>query len=151
DSQFAMQEDEKTVRALVRARPLLRRVAVRVADGPDRGKQADLVPNQALSVGTSPDNQLQLRDMTVSRYHLELTLQRGEILVRDLDSMTGTYIGDVRVDRALVPPGTKLTIGGIGVVLEPDAGSIPPPLPKTEEETPEIPGLITRSPAMREV
>jgi DNA-binding NtrC family response regulator len=122
-----------------------------VADGPDRGKQAELLPNQAMSVGTSPDNQLQLRDMTVSRYHLELTLQRGEILVRDLDSMNGTYIGDVRVDRALVPPGTKLTIGGLNVILEPDAGSIPPPLPKTEEETPEIAGLVTKSPAMREV
>jgi DNA-binding NtrC family response regulator len=146
-----MHEDEKTVRALVRARPLLRRAVVRVVDGPDRGKQVELVPNQAVSVGTSLDNQLQLRDMTVSRYHLELTLQRGEILVRDLDSMNGTYIGDVRIDRALVPPGTKLMIGGAAVMLEPDAGSIPPPLPKQEEETPEIPGLIAQGPAMREV
>ena len=146
-----MHEDEKTVRALVRARPLLRRVAARVIDGPDRGKHVELVPNQAVSVGTSLDNQLQLRDMTVSRYHLELTLQRGEILVRDLDSMNGTYIGDVRIDRAMVPPGTKLMIGSLGVMLEPDAGSIPPPLPKVEEETPEIPGLIARGPAMREV
>src|SRR5688572_9568861 len=35
EAHFAMHEDEKTVRALVRARPLLRRVAVRVVDGPD--------------------------------------------------------------------------------------------------------------------
>jgi DNA-binding NtrC family response regulator len=44
-----------------------------------------------------------------------------------------------------------LMIGSLAVVLEPDSASIPPPLPKAEEETPEIPGLIAAGPQMREV
>ena len=145
-----IREDEKTIRALIRTTQALRAVAVRVIAGQDVGVSAELRPGQPVSVGKSPDNQLPLNDMTVSRYHVELTLRRGDIEVRDLDSMNGTYVGPVRVERVFVKPGATLTIGATTVQLtaETPAGSSPPPLP--EEQT-DAPGLIARSPAMRKV
>ena len=99
-----------------------------------------------MAVGTSPDNELTLTDPTVSHYHLELRCEDG-IVVKDLGSRNGTFVGDMRVREALVPVGTKLRIGRTVLALleagiETDAQSLPPP---------EIPGLVMASPAMQEV
>jgi DNA-binding NtrC family response regulator len=83
---------------------------VEVIDGPDRGVHA--VGGDALSVGTAKDNALVVGDFTVSRYHLEATPHPGGVLVVDLGSTNGTYIGAVRIERAIVPPGTAITLGG---------------------------------------
>ncbi len=85
-------------------------VKIEVVDGADKGASAvgtDLV----MSVGTAKDNALVLGDITVSRFHLEVTARRGGILVTDLDSTNGTYCGVVRIDRAIVPPGTLVRAG----------------------------------------
>jgi DNA-binding NtrC family response regulator len=145
-------EDDKTVRALVRARPLLRRALVRVVEGLDRGSSVALEAGQSVSIGTSADNQLELRDLTISRYHLELSLGRGEVRLKDLDSMNGTYIGDVRVEQASAPIGARLTLGSSVLVVEPhpdDAPAAPPPA-YAEQDQP-VEGLIAESAAMREV
>jgi DNA-binding NtrC family response regulator len=83
---------------------------VEVIDGPDRGAHA--VGGDALSVGTAKDNALAVGDFTVSRYHLEASPHPGGVLVVDLGSTNGTYIGAVRIERAIVPPGTAITLGG---------------------------------------
>jgi DNA-binding NtrC family response regulator len=145
-----MRGNEETVQALVRPARPLSRVVVRVINGKNRDLTADLLPGLAVSIGKSPDNQLVLDDMTVSRYHLELTLRRGDIEVRDLDSMNGTYIGDLRIERALVRPGTQLVVGTNTLVLTAEPGELPERKPEPEG-LPELPGVIAKSPAMRKV
>jgi len=107
---------------------------------------------QSLSVGTSTDNQLQLQDLTISRYHVELSLGHSGIRVHDLESMNGTFIGDVRVDQATVPVGTRVTLGSVTLAIELDAQSagmsVPPPIP---EAVPVISGLVAQSAVMKEV
>ncbi len=83
---------------------------VEVVDGPDKGAHA--VGGEVLSVGTARDNALVLGDFTVSRYHLEAAARPNGILVTDLGSTNGTYAGAVRIERAIVPPGTLVTLGG---------------------------------------
>ena len=145
-----MREEEQTVEALIRPSRPLSRVSVQVIEGKSLGLCVELLPGQPVSIGKSPDNQLHLDDMTVSRYHVELTLRRGNIEVRDLESMNGTYAGDVRVARALVRPGTKLTIGSNTLLLsgEPSDGSSFRP---EAEDVPELASVIAHSPAMRKV
>ncbi len=148
-----MIEEERTVRALLRTRPPLRRVIVSVVDGPDRGRRIELLSGQSLSVGTSTDNQLQLQDLTISRYHVELSLGYAGIRVHDLESMNGTYIGDVRIDQATVPVGTRVTLGSVTLAIELDSErsgsmSLPPPIP---EAVPVIAGLVAQSAMMKEV
>jgi DNA-binding NtrC family response regulator len=124
-----------------------------VVEGVDKGSSAAFETGQSISIGTSADNQLELRDLTISRYHLELSLGRGEVRLKDLDSMNGTYIGDVRVEQAAVPMGTRVTLGSSVLLLEPhpdDARPVPPPAIPVEQAPP-IDGLIAESAAMREV
>jgi DNA-binding NtrC family response regulator len=145
-----MREDDQTIEALIRPSRPLSRVSIQVIDGKARGLSVQLLPNQPVSIGKSPDNQLHLDDMTVSRYHVELVLRRGEIEVRDLESMNGTYIGEVRISRVLVRPGTKLTVGANTILLHSEVGDLPSIRPEPEEEI-EVPGVIAQSPAMRKV
>jgi DNA-binding NtrC family response regulator len=147
-----MHEDERTVRALLRGQAQLQSIRALVLDGAERGQSVELEQGQSVSVGSSPDNPLRLSDMTVSRYHVELTLRRGSIEVRDLDSMNGTYIGEVRLERAFVRPGTTLSLGSTRLLLEERAA----PSERSEarpdaDGVTEAPGLIARSPAMRKV
>jgi two-component system nitrogen regulation response regulator GlnG len=145
-------QNEKTVRALLRGHTRLQSIRAVVLDGAERGQSVELTPGQSLGVGSSPDNALRLSDMTVSRYHVELTLRRSAIEVRDLDSMNGTYVDEVRVAHAFVRAGTVLAIGGTRLLLDeqqaPDgAGDVS----SEEDASAEVPWLIAKSPAMRKV
>jgi len=144
------EQNEQTVEALIRARQPLNRVRVVVTAGKGRGASAELLPGHPVGVGKSPDNALQLDDLTVSRYHAELVLRRTEIEVRDLDSLNGTYVGDVRVSRVQVRPGTLLTIGANTILLTAEADG-PRPSRAEPEALVELPGVIATSPGMRKV
>jgi len=82
----------------------------------------------------------------VSRYHLDVSVRPGGILVTDLGSTNGTYIGAVRIERAIVPPGTLLKLGGTAIRFD-DAvrRAVPAPHGGTRSE---LAGMIALSPQM---
>jgi DNA-binding NtrC family response regulator len=149
-----MIHDESTIEAIPRPRLPLRHVTVAVIAGQRKGLRVELSPEQAVSVGKSPDNQLQLDDLTVSRYHLELSICGGEIEVRDLESLNGTFIGDVRVTRARVRPGVTVCVGSNKLLLMVDAqsqeGDVRTLAPEPPDQV-ELAGVVAHSPAMRKV
>lgn len=145
-----MREDEQTVQSVIRPMRPLSRVVVSVIAGPGHGMSAELSAGVPISIGKSPDNQLLLDDITVSRYHVELTLLRGVIEVRDLESMNGTYAGDVRIDHARVRPGTKLKIGSNTILLSADVRDVRSQQPDLDPGV-ELPGVVAKSAAMRGV
>jgi DNA-binding NtrC family response regulator len=145
-------ENQRTVRALLRGQAPLQSIRAVVLDGAERGQSIVLVQGQSLSVGSSPDNALRLSDLTVSRYHVELTLRRGSVEVRDLDSMNGTYVGEVRVERAFVRPGVVLAIGATRLKLDEQPAPAGAGDASSEGDGfAELPWLIAKSPAMRKV
>jgi DNA-binding NtrC family response regulator len=115
---------------------------VEVVDGPDKGKH--VVGGDVVSVGTARDNALAVADFTVSRYHLDVSVRPGGILVSDLGSTNGTYIGAVRIERAIVPPGTLVKLGGTTIRFD-DAVRRAVPLPGAPAE---LAGMIAVSPQM---
>jgi DNA-binding NtrC family response regulator len=115
---------------------------VEVVDGPDRGKHA--TSTEAISVGTAKDNVLAIADFTVSRYHLEITVRPHGIVVTDLGSTNGTYVGAVRIERAVIPPGTPVKLGGTTIRFD-DAGKS---TVKIDGTTHELVGMLARSPEM---
>jgi DNA-binding NtrC family response regulator len=129
-----------------RSQPVVRRLRVQVIDGPDRERVVEHAGG-SLAVGSSPDNELVLTDPTVSRYHLELRCEEG-VLVKDLGSRNGTFIGDVRVHEALVPVGARLRLGRTVIALL-DVGI--EASPESSLTTPEIPGLVAASTSMHEI
>jgi len=128
-----------------RPQPVVHRLRLQVIDGPDKDRVVEHTGG-SLAVGTSPDNELVLTDPTVSRYHLELRCEEG-VLVKDLGSRNGTFIGDVRIHEALVPVGARVKIGRTVVALL-DVGIEADSAPL---QAPEIPGLVAASPSMHEI
>src|SRR3982750_1662075 len=126
--------------------PTVRRLRIRVAEGPDQDRVMEHY-GERVGVGTSPANELTPNDPTVSHYHLELRCQDG-VVVKDLGSRNGTFIGDVRVNEAVVPIGTRVRVGRSVLVLL-DATIAPPedPLPPP----PDVPGLVVASSTMQEI
>src|SRR5262252_1736745 len=136
---------EPTELHLERLHPTIRRLRIRVVEGPDRDRIIEHHGDR-LGVGTSPANELTLTDPTVSHYHLELRCEDG-VLVKDLGSRNGTFVGDVKISEALVPIGTRVRIGRTVLSLQ-DATV---EAPETPLPPPNVPGLVTASATMQEI
>jgi DNA-binding NtrC family response regulator len=83
---------------------------VDVISGPAQGA-ATTLDADLVSLGSAKSNTIVVGDPTVSRFHLELSREGGDIVAADLGSTNGTYVGTVRIERARVPPGTVLRMG----------------------------------------
>ena len=118
---------------------------VDVIDGPDIG--ASVSAGSTVSIGTARDNLVVVSDVTVSRYHLEVVARPEGIIVNDLGSTNGTYVGAVRIDRATVPIGTPITLGRTTIRVD-DAVRTTVPAPT---EVRELAGMIARSRPMLEL
>jgi DNA-binding NtrC family response regulator len=125
--------------------PTIDLVRIEVVEGPDAGLAVE-PPNDLTSIGTSRDNDVVLRDPTISRYHVELHRTDRGIAVKDLGSLNGTFIGPLRVQQAVVPARTKLRLGAT-VLMVSEGGRVR----RSPDEPPAVPGLVGRSKAMREV
>jgi len=138
---------ETRTEAQARKPRIVSRLLLRVDDGPDAGVVYRSSGEATISVGASPDNQLVLRDRAISRYHLELRLGPHGIVVQDLGSRNGTYVGGVRIERAAVPAKTRLVLGRSAIVIE-DADRV---TAGDAMAVPDVPGLVFKSEAMADV
>lgn len=66
---------------------------------------------QSLSVGRSPESDLMIPDIQVSRKHCEIEETSGGWVVRDLDSRNGTYVGGMEVGEFVLSDGDEIRIG----------------------------------------
>jgi DNA-binding NtrC family response regulator len=101
--------DEPTQRQEIGTFPV-RTIALDVVDGPDAGKAAH-ADGERISIGTADGNGLTLTDAHVSRYHLEIAIGANGFAITDTGSSNGTWVGNVRVERAFVQPGTLVRVG----------------------------------------
>jgi DNA-binding NtrC family response regulator len=134
--------DETQLQPRAAGEQVVSSIRVEVIDGPDRGKQA--TSTETLSVGTAKDNALVVADFTVSRYHLEVSVGAKGIVVADLGSTNGTYVGAVRIERAIVPHGTAVKLGGTTIRFDDAVRSTVP----VDGHTQELAGMFARSPQM---
>src|SRR5262249_24885448 len=88
-----------------------------VVPGPDDGKEAPLI--STVEGGADPACQLSLQDPAASRKHVSVSLAGGSIVVRDLGSRNGTFLGGTRLKEAEVSVGAVLTVGKSSIVIQP--------------------------------
>jgi DNA-binding NtrC family response regulator len=119
----------------------VRGLVVEVEAGPDAGLRAT---GDDLTIGTAEGSALRLTDPAVSRFHAELRPAAGGIAVIDHGSTNGTFVGALRVERGVVPPGTQLRVGDT-VVRIGDAAPVEVEIHGGDE----LGGVIGRSAAMR--
>jgi two-component system, NtrC family, response regulator HydG len=83
-----------------------------VVEGRDVGARALLgAASGKLLVGTGPLCELRLTDPTVSRRHASIDLTDLGVLVCDLGSTNGSFLGNARVVVAYLSPGVRLRLG----------------------------------------
>src|SRR6187401_1227330 len=126
---------------------MVHKLRVTVEEGPDAGTTIAPDDGASLAIGTSEDNALVLADPTVSRYHLELRRTAAGVQLVDLGSRNGTWVGGVRVERAVVPAGTRLKLGDTTIVVGDGGSTVAPPAPEAQR----FPDLVGDSDAIREV
>jgi len=64
-----------------------------------------------LVVGTSPECGVVVDDPHVSRRHCELTLGDDGVVLRDLESKNGTFVGDLQIREVVLRPGVTARVG----------------------------------------
>lgn len=67
--------------------------------------------HSAVVVGRSPGCEVVFGGPAVSRRHAAFECVGGDWHVQDLRSMNGTYVDEVRVERAPVGPGSRVRLG----------------------------------------
>lgn len=76
-----------------------------------------LLDNEVAVAGRSPESDLFLDDVTVSRRHAEILRDGARFVVKDAGSLNGTYVNRERVDVAELASGDELQIGKFKLVF----------------------------------
>ncbi|HMR07961.1 MAG TPA: sigma 54-interacting transcriptional regulator, partial [Polyangiaceae bacterium] len=93
-----------------------------------------------------PAAALRLTDPSVSRRHVALELRAGRLIVVDLDSTNGTYLGGVGIGEVSFTERAELRLGASTISVEPVTPSVSsPPLPNKIA----FGAMLGVSPAMR--
>lgn len=76
-------------------------------------KTAEIKLRLPSTIGRGRDSTIMLRHPLVSRLHCELYEQDGQLMVRDLGSLNGTFINNQKITESSLPPGELLTVGTV--------------------------------------
>ena len=86
--------------------------ALVVRSGGGRAGEHFIPQNERTTIGRSPDNDIFLDDVTVSRQHAVLLQSEGEFRIEDLGSLNGTFVNRRRIDSATrLQSGDEVQIG----------------------------------------
>jgi len=122
-----------------------RGLQLRVESGADKGKILMVGLGSAV-VGKGAECEHTLDDVSISRQHVSVDPVRGGVMVRDLESTNGTFVGKTRVQETMVPVGGTFRIGSVHLRVFDEA--LRPIAPSKRSA---FGGLLGESPIMREV
>jgi ribosomal protein S27E len=74
------------------------------------GESFEAIGDRAL-IGRSPECDVFLDDVTVSRRHAELTREGGVFTIRDLGSLNGTFVNKRRIESSVLEDDDEVQIG----------------------------------------
>ncbi len=124
----------------------LRRIRLRVVDGPDAGKQMEY-ETDVVHIGKAEAADLTLTDDTVSRKHAEIVRDRHGYLLRDLGSTNGSFVGSVRVREVYLGEARNFRVGKTEIQFTP-ADEVVDIVPADQTS---FEGMVGASIVMREV
>jgi DNA-binding NtrC family response regulator len=81
--------------------------------------QEIMVNSNTFTIGSGSQNDLIIRDSTVSRRHCEIRIMPDSAVLRDLGSTNGTIIQGTRVTEAFLDQGTEFQLGNTKIVFCP--------------------------------
>ncbi|HXF71603.1 MAG TPA: FHA domain-containing protein [Actinomycetota bacterium] len=87
-----------------------------VKRGPNAGSTF-LLDKDVTTAGRSPESDVFLDDITVSRRHAEFVRREDGFFVRDLGSLNGTYVNRERVEETKLASGDEVQLGRFRLVF----------------------------------
>jgi pSer/pThr/pTyr-binding forkhead associated (FHA) protein len=85
------------------------------------------IGGRPVGIGRSPDNDLPVDNLAVSNHHARVFFEAGRLVVEDLDSLNGTFVNDLRVERATLHDGDSIWIGKHHIKVD-ASGDTPTPV-----------------------
>ena len=82
-----------------------------IRSGGGRAGEVFAVAGERMTIGRSPDAEVFLDDVTVSRNHALLVRRRDGLYVDDLGSLNGTYVNRRRIESHKLQNGDELQVG----------------------------------------
>jgi FHA domain/zinc-ribbon domain len=86
-------------------------MAIIVRSGGGRAGEAYVLERDRLTIGRSPDSDIFLDDVTVSRRHAVLARTASGFSIEDLGSLNGTFVNRRRVDVQQLEDGDDVQVG----------------------------------------
>jgi hypothetical protein len=88
-----------------------------ISKGPGSGRKVTLAP-MTMTVGREHDNNIELKDEDVARYHARISFEKGKYVLHDLESHSGTWVNDGRVNECELKHGDKLRVGSTELIVD---------------------------------
>jgi DNA-binding NtrC family response regulator len=129
---------------LLRDRVQIARFRLRVMTGPDAPHAIESAASE-VTIGSGPDQNLQLTDQYVSRHHCVIRVSDDGLICEDLDSTNGTLVSGHRVTSAVIAPGDTIVVGETVLAVDVPGDTIDEPLSRSDH----FGRVLGRSAAMR--
>jgi pSer/pThr/pTyr-binding forkhead associated (FHA) protein len=71
-----------------------------------------------VTIGRAPDNDIPIDNLAVSNYHARVYVEAGSLVVEDLNSLNGSFLNDIRVERAMLKDGDTVLIGKHHILVD---------------------------------
>ena len=85
--------------------------ALVIRSGGGRAGESFSIEGDRMTIGRSPDAEVFLDDVTVSRNHALLVQRRDGLYIDDLGSLNGTYVNRRRIESHRLQNGDELQVG----------------------------------------
>jgi pSer/pThr/pTyr-binding forkhead associated (FHA) protein len=85
--------------------------ALVIRSGGGRGGESFGIEGERVTIGRSPDADVFLDDVTVSRNHALVVKRRDGLYIDDLGSLNGTYVNRRRIESHKLRHGDELQVG----------------------------------------
>jgi len=85
--------------------------ALVIRSGGGRSGESFTIEGDRISIGRSPDAEVFLDDVTVSRNHALIVRRKDGLYIDDLGSLNGTYVNRRRIESHKLDDGDEIQIG----------------------------------------
>src|SRR5579862_2143889 len=76
------------------------------------------IGTRPVTIGRAPDNDIPIDNLAVSNYHARVYVEAGSLVVEDLNSLNGSFLNDIRVERAMLKDGDTILIGKHHIIVD---------------------------------
>ncbi len=88
-----------------------------ITAGSQSGKKIPLLP-MTMTIGREHDNNIEIKDEEVARYHARIVYQDSRFVLQDLNSSTGTWVNGEQITETPLNNNDKIRLGKTEIIID---------------------------------